>query len=130
MFNSRKKMYFTISATVSLIMLSIYYGFIVNMNGTYSYLWMINTKIIIYALFYLTLTFLILLFFSDDIFRKWFKKFIIWYAPLSVLLILTGDDGTSYTWLSKADLVNNFGVILVVTTLVFALVQKFVYKSK
>ncbi len=128
MFNSRKKLCFTISVTLSLIMLSIYYGFVVNMSGVYSYLWMINTKIIIYALFYLNLTFLILLFFSDHVFSKWFKKFIIWYAPLSVLLILTGDDGSSYTWLSKADLVNNFGVILVITTLIFTLVQKYVYK--
>lgn len=129
MLNNRKKVFLTISATMLLVMLFFYYYFVVNMTDKIDmYFWMINMKVIIYALFYLTITFLTLLFFSDEVFSKWFKKFFIWYVPLSVILILTGGDGVSYVWFSKAYLVNNFGVILVITTLIFALVQKFVYK--
>ena len=129
MFNNRRKVSFIVSAALLLMMISFYYSFVVNMtDNIFIYLWIVNTKVIIYALFYLTITFLTLLFFSNDIFSKWFKKFFMWYAPLAIIIILTGDNGASYTWLSKADLVNNFGVVLVVTTLIFALVQKFVYK--
>lgn len=73
-------------------------------------------------------TLLILLFVKNDTFKKWLQYFY-WYMPIMGVLILSGSTGSSYTWPSRSDFAAFLGVILVITTLIFALVQKFVYKK-
>jgi|GEM_PF-1241027 len=71
----------------------------------------------------------ILLFFSDQIFKLWLRKIISWFLPLSIFLIwVLGSDGGSYVNPSSTDFAVFSGIVLVITTIIFALVQKFRYK--
>ena len=81
-----------------------------------------------FASLYALVISIVFLFFSENIFQKWLRKVVSWFLPLSVILILTGTDGNSYTWLSRTDITIFMGVVLVAITLVFALVQRFRYK--
>ncbi len=72
---------------------------------------------------------IILLFFSGETFSKWLSGFVSWYGPLSIILIMTGTTGSSYAWFSRSDIATFLGIVLVAVTLVFALMQKFVYKK-
>ncbi len=74
------------------------------------------------------LVFSILLFVNSEIYKKWLKYFY-WYLPIMGFFVISGSVGSSYTWPSRTDFAGFFGVILVVATLIFALVQKFVYKK-
>lgn len=68
-----------------------------------------------------------LLFFSDQIFHRWLKNIISWYAPLAFLLILSGTTGGSYVWLPRVDVAVLVGWVLVVITVLFSLIQRFYY---
>ena len=81
-----------------------------------------------FASLYALVISIVFLFFSETVFKKWLRKVVSWFLPLSVILILTGTDGNSYTWLSRTDITIFMGVVLVAITLVFALVQRFRYK--
>ncbi|MCA9362233.1 hypothetical protein KC906_02570 [Candidatus Kaiserbacteria bacterium] len=54
----------------------------------------------------------------------------VWFAPLAVIVIASGTDGSGYVWLPRTDLSVIVGSVLVVITLIFALVQRFYYKVK
>lgn len=71
----------------------------------------------------------ILLFFNQKIFSTLFKKVYTWYIPLGLLLTFLSDPYASYTFPDRVWFATFFGTILVVTTLIFALVQKFLYKK-
>lgn len=83
-----------------------------------------------YFLTSLTCSSVILLFFNDKIFGLWLKKFMIWFVPVSVVLIATGSVEVNYGWPTRASMAINLGVIMFATTLIFALVQHFYYKTK
>jgi hypothetical protein len=68
-----------------------------------------------------------LLFFSEKIFKLWLRKIVSWFLPVSIFLIWVGGDGNSYTP-DKTTYAIVSGLLLVVVTLVFALVQRFYYK--
>ncbi len=121
---------FSIFAVILTVFISAYYIFILNIvDPIAQYFWMINAKIIIYIVIAITVSLFTLLFFSDEIFNKWLKRFVYWYAPLATIMTLSGSTGSSYAWISRADFAIFFGEILVAVTLIFALVQKFVYKK-
>lgn len=130
MLDINKKNSFTISILLLGILIIIYFLCVDYVpDEIYTYSLIINTKLIIYGFIYSSISFFILLFFSDFIFQKWFNKFFKWYILIVFLLLLLSDNGTSYTWFSRADLLNIFGIILIVVTLIFALIQKFIYKN-
>ena len=85
---------------------------------------------VFYASLFLVGANFVLLFFIDQITRLWWKKFMVWFAPLAVILIASGTDGSGYVWLPRTDLSVIVGSVLVVITLIFALVQRFYYKVK
>ncbi|MCA9397965.1 hypothetical protein KC573_03980 [candidate division WWE3 bacterium] len=72
----------------------------------------------------------ILLSSTEETSRLWWKKFMVWFAPLAVIVIASGTDGSGYVWLPRTDLSVIVGSVLVVITLIFALVQRFYYKVK
>jgi hypothetical protein len=71
---------------------------------------------------------IILLFFSNKIFKLWLRKIVSWFLPLSIFLIWAGGGGNSYTTPDKTTYAIVLGIILSVVTLIFALVQRFYYK--
>ena len=72
----------------------------------------------------------ILLFFTEKIFKLWVNKFAIWFIPLSVLVIASGSVGVSYGWPTRTSFALNLGVLIVIATLIFALVQRFYFKVR
>lgn len=70
----------------------------------------------------------ILLFFSQRISSALFKKVYMWFIPLGLLLTFLSDPHASYTFPDRVWFATFFGSILVAITLVFALIQKFLYK--
>jgi len=71
---------------------------------------------------------IILLFFSEKIFKLWLRKIISWFLPLSVFLIWAAGSGSSIINPSRTDYAVAIGCALAFITLIFALVQKFYYK--
>jgi energy-coupling factor transporter transmembrane protein EcfT len=92
----------------------------------YSYQSNFETLLIVF-LTYLALN-LLLLFFSEKIFKLWLRKIVSWFLPVSLFLIWAGGGGNSYTTPDKTTYAIVLGFVLVVVTLGFALVQKFYYK--
>jgi hypothetical protein len=78
----------------------------------------------------LVATTFILLFFSDKIFNLWLKKFMIWFAPLAAFIILIGASEVNYGWPTRTSFAILVGEVLVGSTLLFALIQRFYYKVK
>jgi hypothetical protein len=71
----------------------------------------------------------ILLFFSNQIFKLWLRKIVSWFLPLSIFLIwVLGGGGNSYVSPSSTDYAIFSGIVLTAMTLVFALVEKYMYK--
>ncbi len=71
----------------------------------------------------------VLLFVGHTIYSKWIKYFVYWYGSVAVILIFSGSVGSSYTWPSRSSMALFFGSCLVIGTIIFVLVQKFVYKK-
>ena len=78
----------------------------------------------------LTLSSIILLFFNNQIFKLWLNKFMIWFVPISLVLIAMGSVEVNYGWPTRTSMAIGMGVVMVVTTLVFALVQRFYFKVR
>lgn len=76
----------------------------------------------------LLLSSFILVFFSNNIFEFWLKKFLVWYLPLGLFLTFMADTSVSYTFPNKVGLAIWFGSILIFATLVIVLIQKFYFK--
>ena len=92
----------------------------------YSYQSNFETLLIVF-LTYLVLN-LLLLFFSEKVFKLWLRKIVSWFLPVSVFLIWVGGDGNSYVTPDKTTYAIVLGCMLVAVTLVFALVQRFHYQ--
>ncbi|MCA9360686.1 hypothetical protein H6785_01060 [Candidatus Nomurabacteria bacterium] len=75
-------------------------------------------------------TSIILLFFNNQIFKLWLNKFMIWFVPISLVLIAMGSVEVNYGWPTRTSMAIGMGVVMVVTTLVFALVQRFYFKVR
>lgn len=69
-------------------------------------------------------------FFPEKIFKLWLRKIVIWFLPLSVILLSIWDGGNDLIFPSRTEVAIVFGIALVSITLVFALVQRFYYKVK
>ncbi|HMO82808.1 MAG TPA: hypothetical protein PKA42_01445 [Candidatus Paceibacterota bacterium] len=54
--------------------------------------------------------------FRKNIFQKWFKKFLVWYFPLSLLLTFTFPT-SGYTMIHRFDAAVMFGVGMILITL-------------
>ena len=67
------------------------------------------------------------LFVNKVIYERWLRLFY-WYGSIATFLIFTGSVGVTYTWPSRVGLALFFSLCLVIGTLGFVLVQKFVYK--
>ena len=75
------------------------------------------------------LTSLTLLFFTNAIFKLWLQKIVVWFLPFSVIVLAVSSPSRSgAVSFSRTDYAIALGVLLVVITLVFALIQKFYYK--
>ena len=70
----------------------------------------------------------ILLFFSDHIFKRWLRQIVSWFLPVSIIVIWFGSGGNDFVSPDKTDLAIVMGYVLSIVTFVFALVQKFYYK--
>lgn len=85
-------------------------------------------------LFYTGLAYLvassILLLFSEKIFKLWLRRIVIWFLPLSVLLVWGGGNGNEYASFGATETAILMGFVLVAITTVFALMQRFYYKNK
>lgn len=78
-----------------------------------------------YYTFALSLSSIILFFFSQRIFEKWFKNILSWFLPLSVLLIISGTTSSAYAWFSRTDLAIISGSLLVIITIFYCLYYHF-----
>lgn len=130
MLKSNKKIFFICSGVLSLLMSlinifalgSFYEEIFLRINqGIFEPLFMWSVSILISAF--------ILLFFSQKISNILFKKIYSWLLPLGLLSTFLSDPYVSYTFPNRVWFAAFFGTILVITTLIFALVQKFVYKK-
>lgn len=88
-----------------------------------------NLRIALYFLISVTSSSGILILFNKTIFSKWLKKIFSWYLPLSILVTLTGSEG-SFVNPGKDDLALFFSWLLFVLTALFLFVQKFYFKVK
>lgn len=71
---------------------------------------------------------IILLFFSQEVFKIWFTSFFRWFLPVGLVLTFLSDPQSSFTFPDRAGVAALFGQLLVLVTLIFVLVQKFYYK--
>jgi hypothetical protein len=70
---------------------------------------------------------LLLISFSDLIFKKWLKRIVVWYMPTSLFLVWASDSNNFFD--PGEMFVSIFlGVVFFLTTLVFAVVQRFYHK--
>lgn len=72
---------------------------------------------------------IILIAFSHEVFTLWYRKVFIWLVPIGLVITFLTAPGISFGGLSRLATASTLGTILVITTLVFALVQKFRYKK-
>lgn len=130
MINNHKKSFFICSLALLLVMIlinifaigSFYEKIFLHINGT------IFEPLLMWSVSLLISSF-ILLFFNQRISNTLFKKVYIWYLPLGILLTFLSDPYASYTFPDRVWFATFFGTILVITTLIFALIQKFIYKN-
>lgn len=73
-------------------------------------------------------TILILLFFNENIYKLWLKYILSWFGPIALLIIMSGSTGSSFAYPDRSTFAILFGMILVVITLLFTLVQKFYFR--
>ena len=71
---------------------------------------------------------IILLFFSQAVFKKWFKTILVWFLPIGLLITFLSDPSLSYVLPNRVGFATLLGGALVLVTLIFALVQKIKYK--
>lgn len=117
---------------VALISLSIFLLTELNWSGDFLQFKRMHNTSFIEPLSYIAgslfLTCTILMFVSNDALKKW-VKYCYWFLPIAGILIISGSTESSYIWPSRSDFSLFFGTILVITTLIFALIQKFIYKK-
>jgi len=77
----------------------------------------------------LAVSMFILLFTSIKGAEIWKRSFFVWYAPVSLILILLGSTGSTFSWISRVDFAISLGYILVFITLIIVLVQKYLNRS-
>ena len=90
-------------------------------------------NIIFAPVFFISLSYFIggltLALFSNAIFKLWLQKIVVWFLPLSMILLASSAPGrTGMVSFNRTDYAIALGVLLIVMTLVFALIQKFYYK--
>ncbi len=66
--------------------------------------------------------------FGTEIFNRWFNTFFKWGVPVCLILTFLMEPGISYGSISRTGMAMLLGEILIASTLVFALVQKFYFK--
>jgi hypothetical protein len=71
---------------------------------------------------------LLMLFFSNQIFKLWLRKIVSWFLPLSIFIISISGGGSGIADPGRTGFAIFFGFVLVAVTLVFSLVHKFKYK--
>lgn len=71
---------------------------------------------------------LILLFFSKEVFTHWYRKVFLWVVPIGFVITFLTNPGISYGGLSRLSTATLFGEVLVIATFIFALLQRFYYK--
>jgi hypothetical protein len=85
-------------------------------------------------LFFLTSSIFIsvalLFFFSEKIFEVWLGKFMIWFFPLSLIIIAIGSVEVNYGTPTRSSLSIFMGSIMVGVTLIIALTQRFYFNRK
>lgn len=67
----------------------------------------------------------LLLFFSQATYAAWYKKVFVWFVPLGLIITFLTNPGISFGGLSRLSTASTLGTLLVITTLLFALVQRF-----
>lgn len=83
-----------------------------------------------YLLVFLLISNIVLLCFSDKIFKLWLKKIMIWFTPLALIMVAIGAEEVNFGWPTRTDAAINMGVIMVTVTIVFAFAQRFYFKVK
>ena len=71
---------------------------------------------------------LILLLFSKEVFALWYKKVFLWVVPIGLIITFLTNPGISYGGLSRLATATLFGEVLVIVTLIFALIQRYKFK--
>lgn len=69
----------------------------------------------------LAVSMFILLFASTKVVDNWKRSFFVWYAPLSIFVILLGSTSSSFSWPSRADFAVLSGVGLILITFIFVI---------
>jgi hypothetical protein len=66
--------------------------------------------------------------FNPGIFTRWFNTFFKWGVPIGLVITFLMEPEVSYSSISRTGMAMLLGEILIVSTLIFALVQKFHFK--
>jgi hypothetical protein len=76
----------------------------------------------------LFVTSLVLLRVGASTYRRWLRGIFVWYVPVSVLIIAGGSTSTNPSSIARGDLAALLGTGLVIVTIGFIFIQRFVYK--
>jgi hypothetical protein len=89
----------------------------------------VNLETSFFILISFAISNLVLLFFSNIIFKLWISRIISWFLPMTIIFLLTTSSGWgSMVSPGRVGYAIFFGVILILVTLVFAFAQKFYFK--
>jgi VIT1/CCC1 family predicted Fe2+/Mn2+ transporter len=98
-------------------------------NEIQQYFLSVNLETSFFILISFAISNLILLFFSNVIFKLWISRIISWFLPMTIIFLLTTSSGWgSMVSPGRVDYAIFLGVILILVTLVFAFAQKFYFK--
>lgn len=64
---------------------------------------------------------------STEMYCKWWREILIWYAPLSLIVIANGSIGSTYSRVSRSDLAALLGLGLIMVTVGIMLLQRSYY---
>jgi hypothetical protein len=130
MFSNKKKLFFLTTLGFFLLLCAIN---LFALDSSYEEIFLDINQSIFEPIFVWSISLFVIsicmLFFSKEVFNSWFKKIFSWYLPLGLIITFLADTSVSYTFPNKVGFAMLLGEILVAVTLVFALVQRFVYKK-
>ncbi len=120
---------FFISVVILVVVYFTYNIYVLNIQDEIlRYQWKISMSTFAFTSLFFSIATLILLPFSNTVFKLWLRYMLSWYAPLATLMIFSTKPTGTGIFPDRVDVSILFGWILVIMTLIFTFIQKFWYK--
>jgi hypothetical protein len=126
---NQKKLFWACFLTMLLILVITEPAFNFLNKGLFNDLENILFAPLFYMLFSYSVASIFLIFFSHRVFTMWLRKIVFWFLPLSIIILVMADPRAGgVVAFSRTDYAIGLGFILIGTTLIFALIQRFYFK--